>query len=334
MELSKCEVGVGIVISPASVKPMNLPTPEDTTNSNREALLAICLFAAFSDGDKSESERAQIANIAEELESNNLAEISRKILMGKVSIESVVGELDSQQSRLLAYEMARAICEAGGSITTLEQEFLTRLRAALALTVDESKAVDDEVDALSLAPVAQEGAPQSAVDNSSMILKYSILNGALELLPETFATMAIIPMQMKMVYRIGKTHGVEQDRSLIKEFLATAGVGFGSQVVEGFARKLIGNFGKKLGGKTAGKIANEATGSAFSFASTYAIGHLAEKYHSGGKRLAGPEMKGLFKSLTEQASSLHAQYLPAIQERAKTLNAASILAMVRGKDQV
>ncbi len=313
---------------------MNLPTPEDTTNSNREALLAICLFAAFSDGDKSESERAQIANIAEELESNNLAEISRKILMGKVSIESVVGELDSQQSRLLAYEMARAICEAGGSITTLEQEFLTRLRAALALTVDESKAVDDEVDALSLAPVAQEGAPQSAVDNSSMILKYSILNGALELLPETFATMAIIPMQMKMVYRIGKTHGVEQDRSLIKEFLATAGVGFGSQVVEGFARKLIGNFGKKLGGKTAGKIANEATGSAFSFASTYAIGHLAEKYHSGGKRLAGPEMKGLFKSLTEQASSLHAQYLPAIQERAKTLNAASILAMVRGKDQV
>lgn len=313
---------------------MNIPTSEDSTNRNREALLAICLFAAFSDGDKSEAERAQIANIAEELESDNLAEISRKILMGKITIESQVGELDSQQSRLLAYEMARAICEADGSITTVEQEFLTRLRTALTLTADDSKVVDDEVDALSLAPVAQEGALPSDVDNSSMILKYSILNGALELLPETFATMAIIPMQMKMVYRIGKTHGVEQDRSLIKEFLATAGVGFGSQVVEGFARKLIGNFGKKLGGKIAGKIANEATGSAFSFASTYAIGHLAEKYHSGGKRLAGAEMKGIFKSLTEQASSLHAQYLPAIQERAKTLNTASILAMVRGKDQV
>ncbi len=311
---------------------MNIPTPEDSTHSNHEALLAICLFAAFSDGDKSESERTQIAKIAEELESNNLAEISRKILMGKISIESVVGELDSQSSRLLAYEMARAICEAGGSITTPEQEFLTRLRAALALTVDDSNAVDDEVDALSLVPIAQENAPPSAVDHSSMILKYSILNGALELLPETFATMAIIPMQMKMVYRIGKAHGVEQDRSLIKEFLATAGVGLGSQVVEGFARKLIGNFGKKLGGKTAGKIANQVTGSAFSFASTYAIGHVAEKYHSGGKRLAGPEMKGLFNSLTEQASTLHAQYLPAIQERAKTLNPAAILAMVRGKD--
>jgi uncharacterized protein (DUF697 family)/tellurite resistance protein len=311
---------------------MNIPNSE--TSPSNDSLLAICLFAAFSDGDKSESERAQIANIAEELESENLAEISRKILMGKISIESVVSGLESQQTRMLAYEMARGICEAGGSITAPEQEFLTRLRSALALTNDESKVVDDDVDALSLAPVTQaEGLP-TAVDNSSMILKYSILNGALELLPETFATMAIIPMQMKMVYRIGKAHGVEQDRSLIKEFLATAGVGFGSQVVEGFARKLIGGFGKKLGGKTAGKIANQATGSAFSFASTYAIGHVAEKYHSGGKRLAGPEMKSLYSSLSGQARSLYTQHLPAIQERSKTLNPASILAMVRGKEAV
>lgn len=311
---------------------MNIPITENSPNN--DSLLAICLFAAFSDGDKSESERAQIARIADELESENLAEISRKILMGKISIESVVGGLESQQNRLLAYEMARGICEAGGSMTAPEQEFLTRLRGALALSQDDSQAVDEEVDAVSFAPVTQELAQPSGIDNSSMILKYSILNGALELLPETFATMAIIPMQMKMVYRIGKSHGVEQDRSLIKEFLATAGVGFGSQVVEGFARKLIGGFGKKLGGKTAGKIANQVTGSAFSFASTYAIGHVAEKYHCGGSRLAAPEMKSLFTSLSEQARSLHAQHLPAIQERAKTLNPAAILAMVRGKEPV
>lgn len=254
--------------------------------------------------------------------------------MGKISIESVVSGLESHRNKMLAYEMARGICEAGGTITPPEQEFLSRLRGVLALGLDESQAVDEEVDALSFAPVNQELIQVSGIDNSSMILKYSILNGALELLPETFATMAIIPMQMKMIYRIGKAHGVEQDRSLIKEFLATAGLGFGSQVVEGFARKLLGGLGKKYGGKTAGKIASQVTGSAFSFASTYAIGHVAEKYHSGGKRLAGPEMKSLFTSLSEQARSLHAQHLPAIQERAKTLNPASILAMVRGKDAV
>jgi uncharacterized protein (DUF697 family)/tellurite resistance protein len=311
---------------------MDIPTADHSTNN--ESLLAICLFAAFSDGDHSDSEREQITRIAEELESDNLAEISRKILMGKISIESVVSGLDSAQNRLLAYEMARAVCEAGGSITAPEQEFLTRLRGALGLSASDSKAVEDEVDALSLAPVSNQVAQAGDVDNSGMILKYSILNGALELLPETFATMAIIPMQMKMVYRIGKAHGVEQDRSLIKEFLATAGVGIGSQVVEGFARKLMGGFGKKLGGKTAGKIANQVTGSAFSFASTYAIGHVAEKYHGGGKRLSGPEIKSLFNTLSEQAKGMHAQYLPAIQERAKGLNPASIMAMVSGKEAV
>ena len=302
--------------------------------SHNEAILAVCLFAAFSDGEKSDSERAQITRIAEELESENLAEISRKILMGKISIDSVIAGLETSQNRLLAYEMARAICEAGGTISESEQEFLTGLRSSLGLSGSDAKMVDDEVDAVSMAPITSLALAGSEIDNSSMILKYAILNGALELLPETFATMAIIPMQMKMVYRIGKAHGVEQDRSLIKEFLATAGIGLGSQVVEGFARRLIGGFGKKLGGKLVGKISSQVTGSAFSFASTYAIGHLAEKYHGGGKRLAGPEMKGLFTSLSEQARTLHAQHLPAIQERAKTLNAASILAMVRGKESI
>ena len=76
-----------------------------------------------------------------------------------------------------------------------------------------------------------------------MILRYAILDGALQLLPETLATMAIIPLQMKMVWRIGKAHGHDLDRASIKEFLATAGIGLGSQMVEGFARKLIGGFG-------------------------------------------------------------------------------------------
>ncbi|MCK7498350.1 MAG: hypothetical protein MZW92_52755 [Comamonadaceae bacterium] len=55
-----------------------------------------------------------------------------------------------------------------------------------------------------------------------MILNYAILNGALELLPDSLASMAIIPLQMKMVYRIGKSYGYELDRGHVKDFLATA----------------------------------------------------------------------------------------------------------------
>lgn len=296
-----------------------------------EPLLAICLFAAFADGDKSEEERAHVESLARELGGGDVSAVSRRILMGRLSVDAAAAELQTNDDRMLAYEMARAVCEASGSISADEQAFLNDLRAKLALGATDVQALDAEVDAVALAPL-DAGEPASVVaDQGGMILRYSILNGALELLPETLATMAILPLQMKMVWRIGKAHGVELDRTSIKEFLATAGIGIGSQVVEGFARKLIGGFGKKLGGKLVGRLANEATGSAFSFASTYAIGHLAVKYYAGGRKLGGSDMKALYGPMTQQAKELHAKYLPDIKQRASTLDTTSILNLVRGK---
>jgi len=303
-------------------------------HNNSESLLAICLFAAFADGEKTDEERGHIESLARELGGGDVSSVSRRILMGRLSVDAAVGGLETRENRMLAYEMARAVCEAGGSISADEQAFLNDLRNKLALGATDAKTLDEEVDALALAPVETAEPAGAASDQSGMILRYSILNGALELLPDTLATMAILPLQMKMVWRIGKAHGFELDRTSIKEFLATAGIGFGSQVIEGFARKLVGGFGRKLGGKLAGRIASEATGSAFSFASTYAIGHLAVKYYAGGRKLGGAEMKALYAPLSQQAGELHAKYLPDIQQRAKTLDPAAILNLVRGKAAV
>jgi uncharacterized protein (DUF697 family) len=307
---------------------------ESLSHPTSESLLAICLFAAFADGDKSDEERGHIESLARELGGGDVSSVSRRILMGRLSVDAAAAELKTREERMLAYEMARAVCETGGSISTDEQAFLNDLRGKLALGDADAKTLDDEVDSVALAALDGGEPADAAADQSGMVLRYSILNGALELLPETLATMAILPLQMKMVWRIGKAHGFELDRSSIKEFLATAGIGFGSQVIEGFARKLIGGFGKKLGGKLVGRIANEATGSAFSFASTYAIGHLAVKYYAGGRKLGGSDMKAMYGPLTNQAKELHAKYLPEIQQRASTLDTTSILNLVRGKAAV
>jgi uncharacterized protein (DUF697 family)/tellurite resistance protein len=304
------------------------------THPTSESLLAICLFAAFADGDKSDDERGHIESLALELGGGDVSAVSRRILMGRLSVDTAAAELKTREDRMLGYEMARAVCEAGGSISADEQAFLNDLRTKLALGDTDAKTLDDEVDSVALAPLETGGPTGAAADQNGMVLRYSILNGALELLPETLATMAILPLQMKMVWRIGKAHGFELDRSSIKEFLATAGIGFGSQVIEGFARKLIGGFGKKLGGKLVGRVANQATGSAFSFASTYAIGHLAVKYYAGGRKLGGSEMKALYSPLINEAGELHAKYLPEIRQRAKNLDATTILNLVRGKAAV
>ncbi len=305
-----------------------------------ESTLAVCLFAAYADGDRCEPERARIERIAGELGWEQLSGISRRILMGKLSLTDAAAGLAGAEERRTAYEFARAVCEVDGDLSPDEAAFLEELRGLLNLDRETSRRLDDEVDALALAPLAPPAPetppplPAAVPDQGGMILRYAILNGALEMLPETLATMAVVPLQMKMVYRIGKAHGAELDRASIKEFLATAGLGLGSQMLEGFARKWVGGLGKKMGGKTAGKIANQLTGSAFSFASTWAIGHLAVSYHAGGRRFGTPEMKAVYDPLFAKAKELHSRHLPEIQAQARSLNPAMVLDYVRGGREV
>lgn len=317
--------------------------PATETPTSVESSLAIALFAAFADGDRCEPERARIDLIAAELEWEDLSAISRRILMGKLSLAEAAAGLKETEAREAAYELARAVCEVDGKLSEDESAFLEELRSLFSFDSERSRQLDDEVDSLALAPLAPSVShaletppplPDAPPDQGGMILRYSILNGALELLPESLATMAIVPLQMKMVYRIGKVHGAELDRASIKEFLATAGLGLGSQMLEGFARKWVGGLGKKAGGKKAGKIANQLTGSAFSFASTWAIGHLADNYYTGGRRFGSGEMKTIYEPLLAKAKELHSRYLPEIQQQAQSLNPATVLEYVRGGREV
>lgn len=303
---------------------MTIATPP--TDAQEEALVAICLFAALADGEKSDQERAEIRRVADRMQENLAAEVSHKVLTGGLTLDAAIAALTEASHRLLAYEMAVGVCESDGAISQSERQFLDDLRARLAIAPAKAAAVEEPVSEIALAPI---GNAPAAPDNAGMILRYSILNGALELLPDTLATMAIIPLQMKMVYRIGKSHGVNLDSGHIKEFLATAGIGMTSQVVEGFARKFAKKLAKKFVGKIGGKIADQATGSAFSFASTYALGMVAEKYYAGGRSFQPTQMREEFQNLLTQARAKYDTYAPQIQQQASSLNPGKILGLIR-----
>jgi len=168
----------------------------------------------------------------------------------------------------------------------------------------------------------------AALDKS--ILNYAILNGALELLPQSWASMAIIPLQVKMVYAIGKAHGVELDQGHIREFIAAAGVGLSSQYLEQFGRKLLGGLLGKVAGRAMGSLGGMATGMVFSFATTYALGQVAKRYYNGGRVMSTELLRNTFQELIGPAKQLQSQYLPQIRQKASTLNPADIMAMVRG----
>ncbi len=162
------------------------------------------------------------------------------------------------------------------------------------------------------------------------ILNASILNGALELLPQSMASLAIIPLQMKLVYRIGQAHGFELDRGHIKDLLATIGVGLTGQYLEGIGRKLLGGILGKAAGGMVGSLGRTATGAAFSFATTYALGQVAKRYYAGGRVMSTTLLQQTFAELTSQGRTMQQQYLPQIEQKASTIDMGQIMSMVRG----
>jgi uncharacterized protein (DUF697 family)/tellurite resistance protein len=316
------------------------------TPEQQEALLSIALFAAFSDGAKAESEREEIRRIAESLssESNalNLPRLYQDVLLKRIRLESAVQKLSDASHRQLAYEMAVCVCDADGQQTEAERSFLADLRQQLALDPARTRAFDAQAAALAEIGVLDAALPipapavaavpasahEAELDRS--ILNHALVNGALELLPQSWASMAIIPLQVKMVYGIGKAHGVALDQGHVKEFIAAAGVGLTSQYLEQIGRKLLGGLLGKMAGKTIGKVGGAGTGMAFSFATTYALGQLAKRYYAGGRVMNTALLRETYQGLLEPAKKMQTDYLPQIQQKAATLDAGQVMAMVRG----
>lgn len=316
----------------------------------QKSLLAITLYAAFADGDKHDREREEIRRIAESLSSDasapDLTGLYQDVLLKRVTLETAAGALTDPGQRQLAYEMAVSVCDADGRQSEAEQDFLSQLKALLKLDAGQVVAFERDADAIvelaeAAAPATMAGATavgpvvasQPNVTDAELdqsILKYAMMNGALELLPQSWASMAIIPLQIKMVYGIGKSHGVTLDQGHIKEFIAAAGVGLTSQYLEQFGRKLLGGLLGKAAGRTLGNLGGSATGMAFSFATTYALGQLAKRYYAGGRTMNTAMLKDTFQNLLGPAKQIQAQYLPQIQQQASTLDMGRVMAMVRG----
>ncbi len=304
--------------------------------SQKKAVLTACLMAAFADGSKHERERAEIRNIAESLAGEagiNLSALVQDILLKRVSLPDLARALDSPESRQLAYEMAVCVCDADGSQSPAEREFLGNLGGALGLDPAQTGRFCEQAETIAATPVAPAtGTAASTMSREEMdkaILDAAILNGAIELLPESLSTMAIIPLQMKLVYRIGKSYGYELDRGHIKDFLATAGVGLTSQYLEQAGRKLLGGLLRGVGGGLLGSLGKQAVSSGMSFASTYALGHVARHYYAGGRSLNAQMLRDAFNDMLGEAKNLQDRYMPQMQSQARTLNAGRLLELVQ-----
>ena len=282
-----------------------------------QSILTVALMAAFADGLKDEREREAIRKLAETLGADggvDLPALYREVLLSKPKLEDVVAPLGDPALRQYAYEMAVGIANADGAQNTRRRRFpgpagagpavacrgapnrLARSASDLAAAATEPATA---APAAAAAAVAASGtvlgkANVSEAEIDKTILTASITNAALELLPESLASMAIIPLQMRLVYRIGKAYGYEMDSTHAKDFIATLGVGLTSQYVEQFGRKLLGGLLGGLGGGIGRTVGRQAASSGLTFATTYAIGRVAQRYYAGGRTLDSATLKQTF----------------------------------------
>jgi uncharacterized protein (DUF697 family)/tellurite resistance protein len=338
-------------------------------NTEREAIAVIALEAALVDGTKSEAERAEVKEIFGNLELSNPSSLMQQVLLKKASWEKAVTLLSSPEARQLAFEMAVCVCEADGSRNPAETHFLKTLSTHLRLGEASVTPVLAQADliahaaplpaayrqtlaqAQALALNPEPSSPLLPVPSSvsgpipvtgevtslgvaampeNSIRNTAILAGALELLPQSMATLAILPVQTHLVYRVGQHYGYKLDGSHVKEFLAVGGLGLASQALEGLARKFLGGLAKQAGGKLIGGLISTATGPAMTFATTYAMGKLADQYYSQNRQLNLDQLRTLFQSFLGQAQNLGQSLLPQIQSRARSLSPFDLAKVAQG----
>ena len=304
----------------------------------QRALLTLCLMAAFADGVNDDRERNAIQRVAESLGGGiDVSSLYQDVLLRKPDLATVAAGLRTQEERQLAYEMAVGVCSADGATSAAERDFLARLAQALGLPAASAGQFAQDAGTVSNASPsspALEGAlvaavPSTDADLDKMILNYAILNGALEILPQSLASMAIIPLQMRMVYRIGKAHGFDLDAGSIKDLLATLGVGLTSQYLEQFGRKLVGGLLGSIGGGLVGGLGSVSTGAAFSFATTYALGEVAKRYYAGGRTIDTAGLQQAFSEMLGQAKQMQGKYTTQIVEQARTLDLSKVMAAIK-----
>jgi uncharacterized protein (DUF697 family)/tellurite resistance protein len=325
------------------------------------SILTIALLAAFADGMKDERERAAVKRVAEVLGPDagfDFPALYRDVLLTKPDLATVAAGLQSDGTRQLAYEMAVGVCDADGAQGPAEREFLQKLAAALgingaaaaAASAQADEIADAAFDAAPATAAAAAGAAsvaasataakvatgtvtgrssQSDAEMDKTILNASITNAALELLPESLASMAIIPLQVRLVYKIGKSYGYPMDMSHAKDFIATLGVGLTGQYLEQFGRKLLGGLLGGVAGGLGRTLGRQAASSGMTFATTYAMGRVAQRYYAGGRTLDTATLKQTFADLLVEARGLAPRYREQIEQKAATIDTRSLASLVK-----
>jgi uncharacterized protein (DUF697 family)/tellurite resistance protein len=289
-------------------------------------LIAIATLAARADGSVDSAEQRAVDAVVARTGNPDVAGLAQQVAAGQLRVADLASRLSDDEARRAAYESALAVINADGSANASEQAFLDELRTALGFSDADVADAVRMAGAMADAPVADVriGKP-TAGPVDEFILQQAILTGAIEVLPDRLANIAVLPIQLRMVYQIGQRHGQKLDINQVKDLAATLGLGAAAQSLEGVVMRLIGGLAGGFLGGMVGGATRIATGAVITFSATYALGHVAEQYYAQGRQLNAADLRALFARLQDEAKTIFPRVQEQVRGQASTLNLQSLL---------
>jgi uncharacterized protein (DUF697 family) len=272
------------------------------------ACLRVLVAIAKADGNVSREERDALEAALDLLPD---PEELRPFLDERTDIDRSLADITSTHAREQLWQAAYAMVHCDGVATSGEQQLLDKVRAAF--EIDEKRVsttkrmIEETKDTLlpsNIKPIDDPQVRQKEIDQD--VLKYSALSALLGAFPVpgvAIATdLAIVALQVKLVRDIGQYWGHKVDRTAAKTLLAGLGLGTGARIAVSNLAKLVPVWGSAFGATTA-------------FATTWALGAVANRYFEHGRKVDVRELKGELKALQKQGRDVYAQEKATVEQK-------------------
>ena len=278
------------------------------TIRDTEAVASLKILAAVAraDGTVHNDERKSLAAAIESLDLEKPIPVDELLGMDRaIDVAAELGRLESPAAREQIYRSAFFMAYADGECTKEEQAILDLIAAETGVTGEQRASLErlfSPVERTSLLPLKAKAIPDAEQRSNHVkkeILKYAALTAVLGAFPIPGLAIAtdlgVIALQVKMVRDIAQYWGHPLDRNAAKSMLYGMGLGTGARLAVNNLAKLLPGWGSAVGATT-------------SFASTYALGKVIEKFFAADAKLEISVLKNDFKAAEKEGKATYAEH--------------------------
>ena len=229
-------------------------------------------------------------------------------LTDAIDLDVELSALTAEQRRAL-YHSGFALAHADGNASVDEVNLLRRVLPDPGEASIPKQVLGETADTLLPARILPEPDPvRRDMEITEDILKYSALSAVAGAMPlpgvGLVADLAVVAIQTKMVHDIGQYCGHSLDQKAIRGFMGSVMGSLGLRIAVNNLARFVPMWGSAFAAAT-------------SFAATFALGKVAQRYFEAGKTLDESELRGLFEQQRSAASSTYASQKDRIDAAAR-----------------